>query len=227
MTGVGGDESNLYLAGQKTSTSGPEMIARCYPLPLGGSKYMVTYINQINTVNIFDIAYDGNANANGTSEIWAATDDTNSPVKRYASTGYPTMVFPSSLISAARGIAFYSESALDYVWVSNPDDGKIYLVSFNPTEIEGGSHPAPREIVLSASMNPFNESVTISATGISENAIVEIYDVTGRSILRSPFNGTFDWSGNCSDGAGVPGGYYCIRVLDSDGSAATMSIVKL
>ncbi len=226
MTGVGGNGSNVYLAGQKTSTSGPEMIARCYPLPLADATItFATYVNQINTVNIFDIAYDGDAN--GDDEIWAATDDTDSPVKCYASTGYPTMAFPSSLISAARGIAFYSEAALDYVWVSNPDDDKIYLVSFTPTGIEGGSHPAPREIVLSASMNPFNESVTISATGVSENAIVEIYDVTGRSILRSSFNGTFQWSGDDSDGAVVPGGYYCIRVLDSGGWTATLSIVKL
>ena len=226
MTGVGGNGSNAYFAGNKTSTSGPEMIARCYPLPLTDATIsFATYINQINSVDIYDIAYDGDAN--GDDEIWAATDDTDSPVKCYASTGYSTMAFPSSLISAARGIAFYSEGALDFVWVSNPDDGKIYLVSFDPTGIEGGSHPAPGEIVLSASMNPFCESVTISAIGISENAIVEIYDVTGRSILRNPFNGTFDWNGNGSDGACVPGGYYCIRVLDSDGSAASLSIVKL
>ncbi len=202
------------------------MIARCYPLPLADATIsFATYINQINSVNIYDIAYDGDAN--GDAEIWAATDATDSPVKCYASTGYATMAFSSSLISAARGIAFYSEGALDYVWVSNPDDGKIYLVSFTPTGIEGGSHTSPNEIMLSTSMNPFHESVTISATGISENAIVEIYDVTGRSILRSPFNGTFNWSGNGSDGVCLPGGYYCIRVLDSDGNAATLSIVKL
>ena len=226
MTGVGGNGSNVYLAGQKTSTSGPEMIARCSPLPLTDATItFATYVNQINSVNIFDIAYDGNAN--GPGEIWAATDDTDSPVKCYASTGFATMAFSNSLISAARGIAFYNEGALDYVWVSNPDDGKIYLVSYDPTGIEGGSYTAPGEIVLSSSMNPFYESVTISATGVSESAIVEIYDVTGRSILRSSFNGTFQWNGDDSDGAVVPGGYYCIRVLDSDGCTATLSIVKL
>lgn len=225
MTGVGGNGSNVYLAGQKTSTSGPEMIARCYPLPLADATIsFATYVNQINSVNIFDIAYDGDAN--GVGEIWAATDDTDSPVKCYASTGYPSMAFPGSLISAARGIAFYSEGAVDYVWVSNPDDAKIYLVCVNPTGIEGGSH-AREEIVLSASMNPFNESVTISATGISEDAILEIYDVTGRSILRSSFNGTFQWTGYGSDGESVPGGYYCIRVLDSAGLTTTLSIIKL
>lgn len=226
MTGVGGNGSNVYLAGQKTSTSGPEMIARCYPLPLADATIsFATYVNQINSVNIFDIAYDGNAN--GTGDIWAATDDIDSPVKCYASTGYPTMAFPGSLISAARGIAFYNEGALDYVWVSNPDDDKIYLVSYDPTGIEGGSYTAPGEIVLSASMNPFYESVTISAVGVSEEALIEIYDITGRSILRSAFNGTFQWNGNGSDGAGVPGGYYCIRVFDSGGWKAALSIVKL
>ncbi|MCK5116861.1 MAG: T9SS type A sorting domain-containing protein [Candidatus Aegiribacteria sp.] len=225
MTGVGGNGSNVYMAGNKTSTSGPEMIARCYPLPLSDATIsFATYINQINSVNIFDIAYDGDAN--GVGEIWAATDDSDSPVKCYASTGYPSMAFPGSLISAARGIAFYSEGALDYVWVSNPDDNKISLVSVDPTGIEGGSH-ALGEIVLSSSMNPFCESVTITATGVSENATVEIYDVTGRSILSSSFNGTFHWNGHGSDGAIVPGGYYCIRVLDTDGWTATLSIVKL
>ena len=202
------------------------MIARCYPLPLTDATIsFATYVNQINSVNIFDIAYDGNAN--GPGEIWAATDDTDSPVKCYASTGYPSMAFSSSLISAARGIAFYTEGGSDYVWVSNPDDNKIYLVIVVPLGIEGGSHTGPGEIVLSSSMNPFSESVTISATGVSENATVEIYDVTGRSILRSFFNGTFHWSGHGSDGALVPGGYYCVRVLDTDGWTATLSIVKL
>ena len=226
MTGVGGNGSNVYLAGQKTSTSGPEMIARCYPLPLTDATIsFATYVNQINSVNIFDIAYDGNAN--GVGEIWAATDDTDSPVKCYASTGYATMAFPGSLISAARGIAFYSEGGLDYVWVSNPDDAKIYLVCVNPTGIEGGSYTVPGEIVLWTSMNPFYESVTISATGVFEEAVVEIFDITGRSVLRSAFDGTFQWSGNGSDGTSVPGGYYCIRVFDSGGWTASLSIIKL
>ncbi|NOQ22472.1 MAG: hypothetical protein GQ565_07465 [Candidatus Aegiribacteria sp.] len=221
MTGVGGNSSNVYLAGNKTSTTGPEMIARCSPLPLGASVSFATHISQINSVNIYDIAY------TSANEIWAATNDTSSPVKCYASNGNPGVEFPSSLISAARGIAFYNVGSLNYVWVSNPDDNKIYLVCVNPVGIEGGPHPEPAEIVLSSGMNPFYESVTISATGVSENATIEIFDITGRSVLRSSFNGALHWDGHGSDGTSVPSGYYCIRVLDTDGCTATLSIVKL
>jgi len=226
VTGVGGNGSSAFFAGNKTSTAGPEMIARCYPLPLSDTSItFATYITQINTVNIYDIAYDGTSNDVG--EIWAATDDTDSPVRCYASTGYPSAALPGSLISAARGIAFYSSGGVDYLWISNPDDSKIYLVDLNTTGIEEGSSALNSNVVLSSSVNPFHQSVTIFATGISDDAIIEIFDIAGRSVIRSSFSGSFNWNGCSSDGTAVPRGNYCVRVLDSASEAVTLSIVKL
>jgi len=225
VTGVGGSSTNVFLAGNKTNSSGPETITRCYPLPLTSALSFATYINEIDPVDIFDIAYDGEANGSG--EIWAATDDADSPVKCYAASGSASYAIDGSLISAARGMAFYTEGTTDCIWVSNPDDDRIYLVDIYGTGMEGEGSPSIDRITLSASCNPFSAAVTISSAAALDDAVIEVFDISGRNVLESSFNGSFNWNACNPEGIEVPAGHYCVRVRDADGRSGVLNVVKL
>jgi hypothetical protein len=64
--------------------------------------------------------------------------------------------------------------------------------------------------------------VTIAGTGFGQDATIEIFDISGRSVAEALFTGSFTWGGTS-----VPSGVYCVRVTDPSGTAQRLSIAKL
>lgn len=91
-------------------------------------------------------------------------------------------------------------------------DGYVWVWLQSTTGIEGRNAPIPHR-TLSAAENPFRGSVAISGTGF-EGAEIQIFDLSGRSVLRESFPGSIVWCGE-----GVPTGTYIVRVTDGAGSA--------
>ncbi|NOQ22519.1 MAG: T9SS type A sorting domain-containing protein [Candidatus Aegiribacteria sp.] len=76
-------------------------------------------------------------------------------------------------------------------------------------------------------MNPFYETVTFSAAGISGTASIEIYNVTGHLIIESDFTGSYCWSGVELDGSIAPSGVYLVRVVDQFERKAGLAVTRL
>lgn len=167
----------------------------------------------------YDIAYQGAANDPlAPGDIWVATTG-DSPISCYQIMS-GTKVYSTNVVSAARGLAFSSESGSDYLWASNPNDGKIYQICLNPTGIEGGGGEAAA-FTLGASSNPFPGSVVITGSEPAQG-LIEIFDMRGAVVLQSAFDGSFTW-----DGEGSPSGVYLARVRTAAGQTASLSLVRL
>jgi hypothetical protein len=160
-------------------------------------------------------SYDAGYRTDGT--VWVANDASDSPVKAYNTSGVLTQYIPGSLISnAARGVDF---DANGYLWCSNPSNDKIYKISLN-TGVEGQSG-AQLPFGLSCSCNPFESSTVISGAGFSAGARIDVFDITGRRVVRSPFDGSFVLGGR-----DLPSGTYMARVYDG-AAVADLRLVKI
>ena len=91
--------------------------------------------------------------------------------------------------------------------------------------------PIP-DLLLEASPNPFSSSVTVSASGISNNpSNLRIFDLSGRLVteIEPVFNGSeavYHWDGRSETGAELPDGIYSAR-LSSDDSNTGVMLLKL
>ena len=108
----------------------------------------------------------------------------------------------------------------------------LYLGWFdhNWLGVEEETEPAPpSDFILSASQNPFTESVTFTAYADPLPAQLAIYDITGR-LIRSLGDGQggseFLWDGRDASGKEVPPGTYLIQGA-SAGRLASVRVVKL
>lgn len=97
--------------------------------------------------------------------------------------------------------------------LSSDYDGYVWVWLQTVTGIEEGVEPVPGRS-LQAGRNPFRGSVLITGTGF-DVATLQVFDITGRAVLTTPFNGSFVW-----DAEDVPQGAYTARVSDASGSAA-------
>ena len=140
--------------------------------------------------------------------IWIARDNSDSPILAYNTEGLLVGFVEGTTLSAAMGLTVDDSG---YLWASNPDDDKIYQLEVT-TGIEEGSTPSSNQRIVSVSRNPFSSSVVLSSDGFS-NALLEIFDLTGRRILDSTFSGSFAW-----DAEGVPPGTYFAVISDESGS---------
>lgn len=199
--------------------SNSNQILIAYPLPLA-STTPPSILGQITmTYLTHDIAREGSDNGNSSGDIWLACDHPDSPIRAYNPAG--TLTYACDLVEDVKGIACSSEGGHRYVWVSNPTDNKIYQIDLDyGLGVEGGEGPGAA-LVLTASSNPFQESVTISAQGFSSDASIEVFGLDGRLVAGSPFQGAWTW-----DGSGSPAGVYMVRVHDSTGAQASLSIVS-
>ncbi len=153
----------------------------------------------------YDIGYkDGN--------IWYACDDSDSPVKAFSTSGALVDYVMASVIPAANGLCL--EDDQQYMWVSDLHADNLYRVNLSPTGIEQGETATALE--LGVSMNPFFSSVTIHGEGFGQDAVLEIFDLSGRKAFEAPFQGNVTWSGSDSGGRSVPSGVYVVVVRDAE-----------
>lgn len=211
MVGAGGNANTLFIVDDDYT-----VLSNTVPLP--DSAYAPTYMYMTYYGTTYDIAYEGYGN-DGTGDIWFATNDATSPIKAYNTSG--TITYATDIIPSVRGLAFYSDGGQRYLWASCPGDGKIYLILLDPTGI-GEDEGAAVTLSLAASVNPFEGMTTLTGTGFSPGALLEIFDVSGRKVLEAPFSETFVLSG-----ASVPAGIYVARVTDPSGAAARLAITRL
>ena len=172
----------------------------------------------------FDIAYEG---GNGSGDIWAASDAADSPIKAYNTSGQLVNYIPESDLPAGtqcRGLCFDTDG---YLWVSDDNAEKIYKLDIT-TGIEESviSRHWP---LLAVSGNPFSGSVNISVTGIPGSVDLAIYDLSGRTILRSEFSASasFTWDGRTTSGQTAPTGTYLIHATSGTGQTLRMLVTKL
>jgi len=210
-------------AGSSTAAyflSNANQILMANPLPLA-STVPPTALGTISmTYLTYDIAREGTDNGNsGTGDIWVACDHPDSPIRAYNPNG--VLTFASDLVEDVKGIACSSTGGHRYVWVSNPTDNTIYQIDLDyGLGVEGGGD-AGAPLVLRASSNPFQGSVTISAAGFTADASIEVFGLDGRLVTSSAFQGAFTW-----DGSNAPSGVYMARVHDSTGAEAHLSLVS-
>ncbi|MBN2585688.1 MAG: T9SS type A sorting domain-containing protein [Candidatus Fermentibacteraceae bacterium] len=150
----------------------------------------------------YDIGYN-----NG--EIWFACDDSDSPIKAFNTAGALTGYVMDTVVPAANGLCFEDSR---FLWASDIHADRLYRIDLNPTGIAGGGVLAGHS--LSCSMNPFYSIVTVSGEGYAPDAVLEVFDLSGRMVLSAPFNGTFTWSGCSEAGDQVSPGAYIVVVRD-------------
>jgi len=87
---------------------------------------------------------------------------------------------------------------------------------------------APGGITLSASMNPFSESVSFVVESDPLPGQLDVFDISGRMVrvLSGNEGNSFLWDGCDSEGNDLPAGNYIIRAA-SAGSNACVTVVKL
>lgn len=194
----------------------------CFGFPFSGSYFSskTTYINTYSgTPTGYDIAYQ---QSNGS--IWMATDNATSPVACFqATSGGILASLPASIGigSSCRGLAFETGSS-QYLWVSNSSTDELYRVDLSTAvedETSQGIGDAP---VLSCGQNPFRDCVTLFSSGIDAAAVLQIFDVSGRTVLEDAFQGAFAW-----DARGVPSGPYFVVVRVNGEPSATLRLMKL
>lgn len=169
--------------------------------------------------SFYDIAYES---VDGTGDIWYACDNSDSPIKAFSTAGVLTSCIWNSVVPAAHGLCFESDR---YLWASNIYTDEIYRINLSPEGIESGD--TIDGISLTSNSNPFESSVVILCTGLSDDVELRIFDITGRTVLTSIFGGSFTWGGTDEYGNTVPAGSYIVNVRN-DGSANTsLKLVKL
>ncbi len=205
MTGVGSDASKLYALG--TSYYGYSVETFSWTGTVGASPYINSFVG-LGTG--YDIGYSG-------SYVWVANDAADSPVRAFNTAGTPVNAIPGSIIgNAARGVDFESATLM---WVSNPNNDKIYKIDLSVGVGEGQGAEVPAG--LAAGPNPFTASVTIEGGGFGRGAVVTIFDMQGRSVMEEAFPGVFVW-----DASGVPPGPYFARVTDG-ASSQTLRLIRI
>lgn len=195
MTGACFNNNYVYILG--TNYSNAPVVAR-FTTTGSVSTYMTSFPGL--GTGYRDIEY------HPSGGFWIARDNPDSPVIAYNTGGTVTAYLETSVISAAMGLAVDNSG---YIWVSNPDDDRIYQIDITTGTAEESSSPvAPAS--LSVSGTPFTTSVTVTGSGFGQ-ASIRIFDISGRTLITAPFNGTYIW-----DASSASPGMYFARV--SDGS---------
>ncbi|MCK5064987.1 MAG: T9SS type A sorting domain-containing protein, partial [Candidatus Fermentibacteraceae bacterium] len=119
-------------------------------------------------------------------------------------------------LSAAMGLTIDSDG---YIWASNPDDDMIYQIEVTTGIEEGSTSPLDTRII-GVNRNPFQSSAVITGDGFN-NAVIDIFDLTGRRVLSAAFPGSYTWNA-----VKMPSGSYFVRISDSAGSS-TARLMKI
>ncbi len=196
------------------------------PLPMSGNEDPSEGGTLPVDLGTFDIARQGDPNYRPTvGDLWAATDHSDSPIRAYNPSG--VLTYASDVLDGCRGMAFGPLEGTDYLWASNPLDGMIYQLSLPPTGVAGQVDEPLREFSLWAWPNPFEASVTFSGSGDLSGAVLEVYDLSGRTVYSAPFEGSLSWSGRSSEGDRVPAGVYMVLIREDSGASAALRLTRL
>ena len=217
MGGAAGSSTNAYFL--RTNNQ----ILSCYPVPLGTTSNPALMGYVPTSLTTFDIARQGDDNS--FNDIWVATDHADSPIRAYNTAG--TLTYACDLVSPVRGMAYNYADEHDYVWVSNPESSMIYQIDISPTGIGESGTPGMEPLSVTPSRNPFDDTVALVATGTTGTGTIEVFDMTGRILVRSVFEGEFEWHGTTDDGDRVPAGVYMIRVADPSGDQIFLTLTRL
>ncbi len=121
------------------------------------------------------------------------------------------------------GAAQHESEPEFFVWLSVPSALSIYLYYYGLGIGDISSQQPATDLVISE--NPVIELVVISGTGFGENARISIYDLTGRELLHTPFEGSFAWSGCNREGSPLSPGCYIVRVSGDNGKVSSARLV--
>lgn len=201
MTGIGSDESQLYILGNGYFAPNNAVEVFSWSGTIGDDPYIEDFQG---LVDPYDMDVNGGL-------VWVACDGDDSPVKVYDSSGTLVDFIPGIMVGGeARGVAFESS---DIVWISNPETDMIYRIEIGVGLEEEGVQSA--SALLRADGNPFSASVEILGTGFGTEAVIVVFDTGGRLLESS------DFEGRCVlDGSGLPSGAYLVRVSDGVSSAS-------
>ncbi|MBD3370037.1 T9SS type A sorting domain-containing protein [Candidatus Fermentibacteria bacterium] len=220
MTGLAMVGSTTYASNTYSSYEG------CYDLAFSstssGYSSMSTYIDDYaGTPTGYDIGYE--QGTDGSGDIWMAIDNATSPVRCYeASTGGGVEGIEAGIGIGPdiRGVCFEGTSS-QYLWVSNQTTDELYRIDLSTGTSSGSTSPV-EPLGLAVGQNPFSASTTVGLTGFAGSALVEVFDMCGRTVHSERVEGSF-----VLDGSSISSGLYVVRATDSGGRNAKASIVKL
>ena len=136
MTGVAGNESNVFVSGKDGQAANATLrVYRCSPLPL--SDQTIQFKQHLSLAaygTVHDIAYEGINNVRADGDMWIACDDAQNPVKALNSSGQVVDEVAASIGIGTDiwGLA-YEKGTSRFLWVSNQTDEKIYKVDLDGT----------------------------------------------------------------------------------------------
>lgn len=203
MTGATFDGTKLYAFGNIYNSTTQYSVHRYLVSGSSNGQYM----SQVDFPGLAPQAYDI---AWSDGDIWVARDEPDSPVLRYSTTGEVTAYILGTEVPAAAGL---TEDDSGYLWISDPENDKIYKVDFT-TDIGDAEGSVDPYRTARVSANPFNSAAVIQCSGFNEGAELGVYDIRGRMVHQ----GTVHSGSYTLEGADIPPGTYLVRISDGGGS---------
>jgi hypothetical protein len=189
--------------------------------PIGSFTEADTLIVLPDTLNFHDIS--GGFYSEG--GCWIACESSNPYYRMQYWTEWGFFGTAYYDFSSTCGVAQYMPYFWDHIWVSVPSELKVYLDWYG-MGVEDDTN-AMTDTDLQCSENPFSNCVNITLEGLSEGACIRIIDVTGRTILESPFDGSFTWNGESANGIYLSSGCYFATVIQENGEVGSIRLVLL
>ncbi len=221
ITGLGWEHADdMYDTGILVGDISSHIIWKVYPI--GSFTEADTLIELPDTLVIHDISGGPYFASDG---CWIACE---SPIPSFRMQIWYEGGFVGTAMydfSSTCGVAQYIPYYWDHIWVSVPSELKVYLDWYGM-----GVEDETTALVntgLQCSENPFSQCVNITLEGSSENATIRIMDITGRTILEMPFNGSFSWNGESAGGTCLSPGCYFVTVIQGNSEVDSIRLVLL
>jgi len=114
---------------------------------------------------------------------------------------------PSSL-----GVHEHWNNSTDKQYTRNLGTGNgIELISYK--SVFTGIQPVVQVSGFKSYPNPFNQNIRIEAT-TDQQLDLNIYNISGQLIYKTPMNGSFVWNGTSQSGSVLPKGTYLVKLTD-------------
>ena len=117
-----------------------------------------------------------------------------------------------SEMPASLGVHEHWNNSADKQYTRNLGTGKgIELISYKSalTDIQ----PVAQVSGFKTYPNPFNQNIQIEAS-TNQQLELNIYNISGQLIYKTPMNGSFVWNGTSLSGSAVPKGTYLVKLTD-------------
>ncbi len=205
MTGAAFNGSTIYAFGNIYGSTTQFSVHKYTTSGSSSGQYM----NQLDFPGLQPAVYDIAYSASG---MWVARDESDSPILRYNTSGAVTGYVMGTDVPAAAGLAVDDDG---YLWVSDPDNDKIYKVDTTTSIDENTAGVSAARTILPGA-NPFSSLTVVSVQGFNGGAYAELFDTTGRRVQSgSVQDGSFTVNGSL-----LPAGTYILRISDSTGSSS-------